>query len=309
MPVLQFRTQQTEGSIRPDMWGFDGAEPRVFIENKFWAGLTDNQPVSYLRQLAEYAQPTVLLVIVPTAREQTVWRELNRRLDASNISISNKDISAGIVHSCTTEIGPIMALTSWTRLLSTLEIQVADDQGARSDLLQLRALCEAADSQAFLPISSEEVSDQRTPQFILQLGSIIQASTELAITDGSVNVKKLLPQASWDRIGRYLRFTDDSDVGAWFGIRFDLWRQHGETPLWLVFSPGVFGHALEVRAVLEPWAAKEGILSVFENGDVLIAINLMNGEEKDQVVRAIADRFKNINDALSKLSPRIMPLE
>ena len=31
MPELRFRTQQTEGSIRPDMWGFDGANPRVFM--------------------------------------------------------------------------------------------------------------------------------------------------------------------------------------------------------------------------------------------------------------------------------------
>lgn len=60
MPEIRFQTQQTEGSIRPDMWGFDGAEPRVFIENKFWAGLTDNQPVFYIRQLAEYTQPTVI---------------------------------------------------------------------------------------------------------------------------------------------------------------------------------------------------------------------------------------------------------
>ncbi len=46
LPELTFKTQQTEGSIRPDMWGFAGNEPCVYIENKFWAGLTDNQPVS-----------------------------------------------------------------------------------------------------------------------------------------------------------------------------------------------------------------------------------------------------------------------
>lgn len=74
MPGLRFRTQQTEGSIRPDMWGYDGNEPRVFVENKFWAGLTDSQPISYLRQLADYSQPAILLVVVPDAREQTMWR-------------------------------------------------------------------------------------------------------------------------------------------------------------------------------------------------------------------------------------------
>ena len=51
LPPLRFKTQQVDGTIRPDMWCFAGAEPRVFVENKFWAGLTDNQPVSYLKQL------------------------------------------------------------------------------------------------------------------------------------------------------------------------------------------------------------------------------------------------------------------
>lgn len=47
LPDLRFRTQGTVEDSRPDMWGFEGASPRVFIENKFWAGLTDNQPVGY----------------------------------------------------------------------------------------------------------------------------------------------------------------------------------------------------------------------------------------------------------------------
>src|SRR6266446_3116350 len=75
LPSLRFRTQQTEGSARPDMWGLDGGTPRVFIENKFWAGLTENQPVEYLRLLAQFPSPVALLVVVPEARLQTVWRE------------------------------------------------------------------------------------------------------------------------------------------------------------------------------------------------------------------------------------------
>src|SRR5579872_3116806 len=66
-PPLRFKTQQAEGAMRPDMWGFADAEPRVFVENKFWAGLTDNQPLTYLKRLAARSQPTVLLVIAPAA--------------------------------------------------------------------------------------------------------------------------------------------------------------------------------------------------------------------------------------------------
>ncbi|MEK9136981.1 MAG: hypothetical protein AAB393_07655, partial [Bacteroidota bacterium] len=126
LPPLHFKTQQTEGAIRPDMWGFADTEPRVFVENKFWAGLTDNQPVSYLKQLAAYSQPTVLLVVAPAAREQTLWRELNRRLIDTGISISERDAAAGVARSVATQLGPILALTSWTNVLSVLEHEAVD---------------------------------------------------------------------------------------------------------------------------------------------------------------------------------------
>jgi len=63
LPELCFKTQQAaqkeEGTIRPDMWGFAESGTRVFVENKFWAGLTDNQPVAYLEELAKCTQPSI----------------------------------------------------------------------------------------------------------------------------------------------------------------------------------------------------------------------------------------------------------
>lgn len=304
MPDLQFRTQQTEGGIRPDMWGYDQSKPRVFIENKFWAGLTENQPIPYLKKLADYEQPTVLLVVVPEAREQTLWRELSRRLSNDNITAINRENSAGIVQSITTECGPILALTSWSKLLSALELEVADDRAARSDLLQLRALCEAADSEAFLPVSSEELSDQRAPAFILQLNTVVQAAVELAITEGVLSIKRLNPQASWDRIGRYARLSGEQGVGMWIGIHFGLWKKHGGTPIWLFFSQESFSRSAEVRPLLEPWASKEGVFTIYQNGDYAVAIDIESGVDKEQVIRKIVDRLKGIAEVLSSLNPK-----
>lgn len=304
LPTLHFRTQQAEGSIRPDMWGFADADPRVFVENKFWAGLTDNQPVSYLKQLAAYVQPTLLLVVAPAAREQTLWREIVRRLVDAGISASERDATAGIVRSVATDLGPILALTSWPALLSVLEHEVADDQSARGDLVQLRALCDAADNDAFTPVSSSEVSDQRTPAFILQLGAIVQASVDLAVTENVLNITRLMPQASWERIGRYARLCGDQGVGAWLGIHFGLWKAHGGTPLWLIFAQGEFGRAQEVRRLIEPWAAREGALTAIDGQDVAIALDLKIGEEKDGVVRGVVDCLKDIAAILAELPPK-----
>lgn len=304
IPILRFHTQQTEGSIRPDMWGVDETGPRVFVENKFWAGLTENQPISYLKQLAEYSQPTILLAVVPEARQDTVWHEFIRRLDSAGISKTDRDLPAGIKYSITTGAGPILALTSWGKLLSAMELEVADDQSAKSDLLQLRALCEAADSDAFVPISPEETTDQRTPAFVLQLASIVQASVNLAVAEGILNTNKLLPRASWERIGRYARLSSERGAGIWLGIHFGLWTKHGRTPLWLVFSSTDFGRASDVRSLIEPWASKNGIVTTWENNDFAVAIDIPVREDKDQVVRAIVDRLKMIGSILSTLQPR-----
>ena len=50
---LHFRTQVTgDDATRPDLVGKDQAGREVLlIEAKFWAGLTENQPVSYLERL------------------------------------------------------------------------------------------------------------------------------------------------------------------------------------------------------------------------------------------------------------------
>lgn len=58
-----------EGRERVDLVAYDqqGAE-RVLIEAKFWAGLTENQPGTYLRRLPSDGRPAVLLFIAPELR-------------------------------------------------------------------------------------------------------------------------------------------------------------------------------------------------------------------------------------------------
>lgn len=306
LPPLNFRTQQAEGTIRPDMWGFAGTQPRAFVENKFWSGLTDNQPISYLNQLAAYAQPTVLIVIAPSAREHTLWRELIRRLLNAGISFSERSAAAGVARSVTTQLGPVLALTSWTNVLSVLEHEAVDDLSARGDLVQLRSLCDAADNDAFSPISMVELSDQRTPAFILQLCSIVQAVVDLAVAENVLSITRLMPQASWERIGRYVRVAGDQGAGAWLGIHFGLWKSHGATPLWLLFSEGEFGRAQDVRQLIQPWAAEKGILTVTKDRDFSIAVDIPVGEEKAGVIRSIVEDLKAIAVVLDTLPPKTL---
>jgi hypothetical protein len=303
LPPLRFKTQQVDGTIRPDMWGFAGAEPRVFVENKFWAGLTDNQPVSYLKQLADYPKSSILLVVAPAARDHTLWRELSRRLLDAGISVSPQNAPAGVAYAAATQLGPILALTSWTNILSVLEHEAVNDPGARGDLVQLRALCDAADVDGFTPVTHSELSDQRTPAFVLQLSSIVQSAVDLAVAEKAVFIGGLRPQASWDRIGRYVRLSSEptGGAGAWFGVHFDLWKTYGTTPLWLIFSDGDFGRGQEVRPLIEPWATQKGILTANSDHDTAVAVEIPVGEEKGGVIRSLVDDLKTVTKLLEAL--------
>lgn len=303
LPDLRFQTQQSIENIRPDMWGTHDEQTHVFIENKFWAGLTDNQPVAYLKKLATYKSPNVLLFVVPEAREHLLWRELGRRLADNSIILIDEDAAAGVTYSGVTNIGPTLALTSWTRLLATLELETADDPKVRSDIMQLKALCESADSQAFLPISAQQISDHRIPTLILQLNLLVQASIDLAVSLGIMTTQGLKTQANWVRTGRYAKFLDGGGVGVWFGAHLEQWQKYGTTPLWLVFTDDEWGRSGEVQKVIEPWADQRDIQTTYTNGEFAIALKITAGEDKDFVVNVLVQQLRQIAQLLAKLDP------
>src|SRR5262249_27489926 len=152
--------------------------------------------------------------------------------------------------------------------------------------------------------SGEQLSDQRTPAFILQLGALVQATVDVAVTENALSIRGLRPQASWGWIGRYARVAGEQGAGVWIGIHFKLWKAHGATPLWLVFSNTEFGRAHDVRPLIEPWAAKNHQLALPIEGGFAVALDVPVGEEQASVVRTLVDRLKAIARMLEALPPK-----
>lgn len=96
-------------------------------------------------------------------------------------------------------------------------------------------------------------------------------------------------------------FPAKKGVGVWFGLHFGLWKDHGTTPLWLLFSSSDFGRSIEVQKIIEPWSEKYGVLTVQEKGEFAVAIEVTTGEDRDHVVRKIVEQLKEIADILSTL--------
>lgn len=298
LPDLRFYSQQAGEGLRPDMWGYEysGNEVRAFIENKFWAGLTDQQPVGYLKRLADSREQTLQLFIVPEARRLTLWHELLRRVDAAGMRVSERTESPGLY--CETSIGPVLALISWRHVLSVLAYDLAEEPGTLNDLRQLQALCEAADEHAFIPFSGELLTDQTIPTAILQLGELVFTAIDVAAAEGAVYVDGLRSQADWERIGRYVRTGSGRSAGYWIGIHFRLWKHHGRSPIWMVFADSDWGKATEVRRVLEPWSIRSGRLTANDSGAFCIALDVSTGEEKDRAIEGLAECFGKISRLL-----------
>lgn len=306
LPDLRFRTQLAEGSIRPDMWGYAGSDTYLFVENKFWAGLTETQPMSYLNELTKYPHKTLLLMIVPGAREQTMIAELSRRMIEADVDI-NEEISQNkeIFWWVTTNIGPSLALTSWPRIIELLKKESANNPTAQNDLALLQSLCDAADIGEFIPMNSNELSNQLIPTLILQLGQIIRDAVDIGLREQFLSNEGLTASVRWDRFGKYVWLNERNNVGVLFGLDYELWKEYGVSPLWVSFSTTNFGRAYEVEPLLRTSIDKKHLLVTLGDNSLAYSINLKTRVDKDQVLQDIVDQLRELADILNGLSTNV----
>lgn len=96
---LRFRTQavSADGAI-PDLIGVDSQGRTVLLgEAKFWAGLTQAQPVKYIQRL-EGEGGGVLAIIAPQQRLHLLWHELRARCEAASIEVRDpKAVREGLL--------------------------------------------------------------------------------------------------------------------------------------------------------------------------------------------------------------------
>lgn len=298
LPDLNFETQQPDGSARPDILGYSGMDKYVYIENKFWAGLTENQPVSYLSLLASFSQPSLLLMVVPVKREQSMLGELKQRMETAGLGYA--EINSEYFSWCLkTEIGPWMALISWKRLIDILKFSTKGDAIAESDLDQLSSLCDAADLDEFISMSSEDLQDQRTPALILQLAEIIELTVKRAKEEGIISTKDLsVSKKDFQYYGQYAWLTKEHEVGVWYGVDLVKWKTYGRSPLWLVFATDM-GHANAIKPLLEAYDRNFHRLIIRSDGYLLYPLTIDTGVDKDQVIRSILNQLREIAKALS----------
>ncbi len=280
-PIDTWTTQlhASDDSGIPDMAGHavDGSVP-VLIEAKFWAGLTDNQPVTYLHRL-DAAQPGLLLVVAPARRLGSLWLKLRER---TNESFGGEDShNAHVVR-----FGAVsMAAVSWDSVTAAMrrELEVERDVDGLADLSQLVGLCEFEDQSELLPFTSEELTGNLGRR-ILDLETII-AETTAQLMPRVLDTTGLTWSASSSYIGRYVR------IRGWealFHINFGRWATEYPTPLWLQITDNAAATSPELRASLEPLASAVPPRLFTDGAKLQLPIELAAGAEREELVEAVA---------------------
>ncbi|MDE0376809.1 MAG: hypothetical protein OXK16_12735 [bacterium] len=216
---------------------------RVLIEVKFWAGLTDNQPSTYLKRLPTDGDPAVLLFVAPEQRLVTLWVEICGRAREARWDLET-DAGTEELKSVTVGGGPRrLMLTSWRTLLAAMSYRAGkgSDSAAERDIQQLAALCERQDRDAFLPLRSDELAPA-FPRRMLDMERLWKDATARAVERGRelgrpfVNTDGTAVAPQWHGSGRHIQIgKEDAWWGAWFGVHYELWVRERETPLWLTF--------------------------------------------------------------------------
>ena len=215
-----------EEKERPDMSGNDASGKRVILcEVKFYAGLTSNQPLTYLRRLKEHGGAG-LVIICPKDRMISLWETLMGKC-------KNHELAQVGEYCCRID-GVPMALLCWEEILTILTNTAnAVAKDSLGDIEQLRGYFEQIVSNSFLTVKAEDLGADEAKKYE-RLMYIVDRVVDALCADEKLNATTKNLKATPYRHGykRYLKANNRAldlriDLEAWADDRYI------DTPMWL----------------------------------------------------------------------------
>jgi hypothetical protein len=284
----------------PDLVGLNAeGQPIVIAEAKFWAGLTDNQPLTYIRRLPADV-PSVLLFIAPAMRFTTLWPELQQRCQAGGYPLTEPRTLGTEFVAAQLSATQTLALASWRSILGFI-IGVLEAEGqtdVMSDVLQLQGLCNRMDNEAFLPLHSAELTGESATR-IVQFCSIIDDVTKLAVAQNLASVKGLSTGAGAGYYGRFMRLRDHN---CFLSFNAKRWARLRSTPIWLSFADANWKWRAtpELRQKLSSLEIQEPTRLLLDDGHFTVPIAVPLGVERAEVVAAVFGQLLEVAGYLTK---------
>ena len=280
---ITFNSQvQGENLEIPDLSGFDENKNEVIIlEAKFWASLTDNQPLTYLNRLSENG---VLAFICPDLRKISLQSEILYTLKESNIEfrVDSKIIKIGTKN---------IIIYSWDSVLNALKNDIGHSEfDALSDINQLKGLCEKIDANSFLPLTDEDLSPA-VPRKILSYYRIVDKVIDKLAKEINLSTKGL--KTTGQQWG-YTRYAKIEDLTIELDVNFEYWAKYADTPIWLQISENWSASPaiLKINSEIEK---KYGKIDFSDNNKPYYPIRINTGAIEESVINAISEFIKVVH--------------
>lgn len=292
LPIKKAETQSflvASGSY-PDMALHDSDDNLLaYVESKFWAPLTHNQPVTYWENLPTDKR-SVLLFLAPQYRVDTpgLWDELVSRLRDAGHELNPEDRSDTRIVAVESKGKRSLMITSWKHLLQKLVDRVEHDNDAR-------AVFEIAELQALAVAAVEGRSDTRGDEFKLMLAEAVAGLRE----SGWANTEGLTVGQGFGYYGRYLRL---AGLYVWLGTVDEVAKQVPDKQLWLSFYNDSGRVTLdEVRVKMAGRAESQpGLLSWMR---VNVSIPLLQDVPREATLNAIVTELESIAKLIDPTGP------
>jgi hypothetical protein len=154
------------------------------------------------------------------------------------------------------------------------------------------------DTDAFLPVRVEELTNLEVPRRLVGLADLIPDLSEQAVTMGIADRKGLLPTHGWYSAGRYLKI---GPAVAWLGIDHKNWSRYGISPLWVIFQNTWGGSSPPlVLEALKSWAPPR----LFEqDGRAMIPLTVLPNVTREIVLEDLLKQLKQVHDRLQSAAP------
>ena len=291
-PVDKVKTQVTlEGGARPDLVGYSGSDAMpLFIEAKFDAVLTSNQPNGYLDWLRAHPADgdSVLLFLVSERRIGTLWPELRRLVESAGGGLSDTEAARRCMRVDGTRIH--LMVVSWRSLLNSMATRTraaGEPPGIEADIGQLSGLARRKNDEAFVPFSDEyvELGARLEERRRLDFQRLVNDATERGVEAGWADKGGLNVVRRAHDYGRYLRL---SDVVVWFGLNDERWK-NGEAPLGIEFT---WPKEINLQEIL-------GKLELAENW---VPIDLRPDVDYQKVLGGVVSRLEEISGVIAETS-------
>lgn len=258
----------TKNNGRPDITGLNiNGEKNIIIEGKFWAHLTDNQPVNYLKELSENGK---LLFLAPKKRCISLEVEIKKRLDDKDSNV--------IVY-------------SWLEFLKAIEIENNKDHNNHlaSDLIQFKELCQKMDSDGMPPLSGSDL-DPMNGRISYQLTQLLDDCHFLLKKWDVTDFNKLKKTNSKYGFGFYFKAFDFT-CDLYFS-NYEWFTSELQTPFWLVI-----GENWESSPKINHLLKKFNLKNTYEDS---IGIELKEGMDEEQAINHIVNKTKEVLEYLNE---------